>query len=78
MGFIKNRQIIKEKYFSAQKQKKTYEQLEIGKIKFEVQSVYLNSTYITSLFQIRYTPSAAINSYKPTTTRTATIILVST
>ena len=62
------RQIVKIKYINMLKTRKRQEQLEIGKIKFEVTSVYVGKTLLTSLFQVKFianTPSStSVNSSK--------------
>jgi len=50
--------IIKTQYLSMRKTQKRQEQLEIGKIKFEVTSLYTGNTFLTSIFQIKFTPTA--------------------
>lgn len=55
------RQIVKIKYINMLQTRKRQEQLEIGKIKFEVTPVYVGKTLLTSLFQVKFvanTPSS--------------------
>jgi uncharacterized membrane protein YdcZ (DUF606 family) len=47
--------ITRIRYLGMRKLQKQHEQLEIGKIKFEVTSIYVGKTYLTSLFQVKYT-----------------------
>ena len=57
------RQIDKIKYINMLQTRKRQEQLEIGKIKFEVTPVYVGKTLLTSLFQVKFvanTPSSII------------------
>lgn len=57
------RQIVKIKYINMLQTRKRQEQLEIGKIKFEVTPVYVGKTLLTSLFQVKFvanTPSSII------------------
>jgi hypothetical protein len=49
--------IIQIRYSNLKKKKKTREQLEIGKIKFEVIPIYMNNTCIYSLFKPKYDSS---------------------
>lgn len=60
------RQIVKIKYINMLQTRKRQEQLEIGKIKFEVTPVYVGKTLLTSLFQVKFvanTPSSiSVNS----------------
>ena len=51
---MKLQSIIGKKYWSMKRQNKINEQLEIGKIKFEVIPIYFNKTCIHSLFKLKY------------------------
>jgi len=58
---MKSPKLISKLYFRMQHRKKTYEQLQIGKIKFEVVPIYINNTCVHSLFKLKYTQSLNTN-----------------
>ena len=55
------RQIVKIQYINMLKTRKRQEQLEIGKIKFEVTPVYVGKTLLTSLFQVKFVANTPSN-----------------
>ena len=57
-----SRELVHKLYFKMQYRKKTHEQLQIGKIKFEVIPVYVNDTCIHSIFKPKYTQAITSNS----------------
>ena len=57
---MKSKQLINNLYFRMKHRKKTYEQLEIGKIKFEVTPIYINNVCVHSLFKLKYTQTSDI------------------
>lgn len=59
---MKSKQLINNLYFRMKHRKKTYEQLQIGKIKFEVTPIYINNVCVHSLFKLKYTQTSDITS----------------
>jgi len=53
---MESKSILKSLYYSMKRRRKTQEQLQIGKIKFEVTPIYVNKVCVHSLFQLKYTP----------------------
>lgn len=58
---MKSQELISKLYFRMQYRKKTYEQLQIGKIKFEVIPIYFNNTCVYSMFKLKYTQASISN-----------------
>jgi len=57
---MKSKHLIRNLYFRMKHRKKTYEQLQIGKIKFEVTPIYINNICVHSLFKLKYTQASNI------------------
>ena len=53
---MKFKSIISTIYLGRKRKKKINEQLQIGKIKFEVIPVYINKVCVHSIFQLKYSP----------------------
>ena len=51
--------VIQKLHSNMQRKSKMHEQLEIGKVRFEVLPVYMNKVCIHSLFKIKYTQSTS-------------------
>ena len=53
---MKFKSIISTIYLGRKRKRKINEQLQIGKIKFEVIPVYINKVCVHSIFQLKYSP----------------------
>lgn len=53
---MKFKSIISTIYLDRKRKKKINEQLQIGKVKFEVIPVYINKVCVHSIFQLKYSP----------------------
>ena len=53
---MKFKSIISTIFLGRKRKRKINEQLQIGKIKFEVIPVYINKVCVHSIFQLKYTP----------------------
>ena len=53
---MKFKSIISTIYLGRKRKIKIHEQLQIGKIKFEVIPVYINKVCVHSIFQLKYSP----------------------
>ena len=63
---------INIKYLDLKRRAKMYEQLEVGKIKFEVVPIYLNNVCIHTLFKLKYNP---LETTKSSDTKKTSIII---
>lgn len=52
--------IISTIYLDRERKRKINEQLQIGKIKFEVIPVYINKVCVHSIFQLKYSPVTSV------------------
>ena len=57
---MKSKHILDSLYYSMKRREKVNEQLQIGKIKFEVTPIYINKVCIHSMFQLKYTQQVEI------------------
>jgi len=57
---MKSKQVLNSLYYSMKRRKKINEQLQIGKIKFEVTPIYINKICVHSMFQLKYTQQVEV------------------
>lgn len=61
---MKFKNIVNSIYTSRKRKKKIHEQLQIGKVKFEVIPVYVNKVCVHSIFQLKYSQATPAEVHK--------------
>jgi hypothetical protein len=61
---MKFKNIVNSIYTSRERKKKIHEQLQIGKVKFEVIPVYVNKVCVHSIFQLKYSQATPAEVHK--------------